>query len=305
MIPNYLSNYAIIYSSDSLDAVFASGLLLKAFKDSYRPSTVFVLRNEVIPYASLGGAVVLGLPPSLNYKVMSECVLIDNHGNLRGAYSLLPDKSVRPIEEVDPRPPSLIRLVYVLASPNVPSIMLQLIDVIDEIALGRVSMEGLAGRLIKAFRYGKDYTQFIYSIIDDLSRGDVDSALDLIESYAARYDMGRDRHLLEVLGRTLRSGSKAITFYDMSSLERIYIDEIISELSREYGAVILIGSTKGKGEVVHLRCRDDVDCVRIKKEVTSKLRTYGIRAEDLVNGMVIEFINEKPKLTELVRKLKA
>ncbi len=305
MIPSYLSNYAVIYSADTLDAVFASGLLLKVFRDSLKPSTVFVLRGEVVPYASLSDAIVIGLPPSLNYRVTSKCVLLDVRGDLRGAYYLHPDRSVEPIEEVDPRPPSLVRLVYVLTNPNVSSVMLQLIDVIDEISLGRSPAEGLASKLIKAFRYGREYSSFIYGIIDDISRGDVDSALDTIESYAARYDIGRDRYVLEILGRALRSGSKVIAFYDVGSPERIYVDEAVSELSKEYSVILLIGSAGDRAEVVRVYCRDDVDCVRAREEAISKLRGYGARVTEQISGAVIEFAGEKPKLTELIRKLRS
>ncbi len=305
MIPHYLSSYATIYSMNDLDSVFASGLLLKVFRDARRPSAVFILRDNVLPHVSLGDSILLGLHPSLSYRVLSKCLLIDIHGNLSGAYFLYPDRSIEPVEEVDPRPPSLVRLVYVLTNPNVPSVMLQLIDVIDEISAGHKPAEGLAGKLIKAFRYGREYNSFIYSIIDDLSSGDVDSALDTIESYAARYDMGRDRYVLEILGRVLRDRNKAVTFYDMGSLERIYVDEVVSELCREYSAVLLIGSVRGRAEVVRIYCRGDVDCVRIRKEIAGKLQSYGVRVTEQVNGAVIEFTGEKPKLMELIRKLRA
>ena len=305
MLPQYLSNYAAIYSMNDLDSVFASGLLLKVFRDARRPSAAFILSSDVIPHVSLGDSILLGLHPSLNYRVLSKCLLIDVHGNLSGAYFLYPDGSIEPVEEVDPKPPSLVRLVYVLTNPNVPSVMLQLIDVIDEISAGRKPAEGLAGKLIKAFRYGRGYNSFIYSIIDDLSLGDVDSALDTIESYAARYEMGRDRYVLEILGRVFRDRNKAVTFYDVGSLERIYIDEVVSELSKEYSVVLLIGSSGDRAEIVRIYCRDDVDCVRAREETASKLQRYGARVMEQVGGAVIEFTGEKPKLTELIRKLKA
>jgi len=236
LLPKYFIDTDIIVSPPPMDCVIASALLARELlAEGFEPIIILDSIDSLRHLQISSNYVLVCLSTELK-RVCEDSKPLVVLANER--YSGVYRRNKNSLEPVDVYP--AMRSVTRLIS-NILKLKVSETEVLSSLAEG--TLPGLTlDNLSKASLTALVKPSYFFKVIESIERSDLEELRSILEELIDEYNKNETRYVAEIRGRAIKVKDYILIYYNVHSLERVYVSEVIDELIREgYMKIITLG----------------------------------------------------------------